>query len=155
MFWAKFSCFFSYSNQTPFLFLQVMEANMSSEPQRPSYKQVVVQDHLRNPILTCRTPITILNFLVNPVEIRSFYSVEQDDVHELVDSNLRYMSIFYHLYLIGEILRDEITIKVIMAKCSAYWQVAGEINFVDKGNGFSLVTFTNEIDCNMVFESQL
>lgn len=63
------------------------------------------------------------------------------------------MSLFYHLYLIGKILGEPIPIKFIMTKCSVGWHVAGEVSFVDMGNGFSLVKLTNELDCNRVFES--
>lgn len=35
-----------------------------------------------------------------------------------------------------------------------YWKIVGEANIVDMGNGFSLVKFTNAMDCNKVLEGQ-
>lgn len=41
------------------------------------------------------------------------------------------MAPFYHLYLVGKILGEDILIKFIMVKCTAEWQVVGEVSFVD------------------------
>lgn len=67
---------------------------------------------------------------MNQVEIGSSRSIEEDEIPEFVDSDLRDMSPFYHLYLISKILGEAIPVKVIMAKCYAD-QVAGEVSFVD------------------------
>lgn len=34
------------------------------------------------------------------------------------------------------------------------WQIKSEVSIVDMGNGFTLVKFSNAVDCNKVFEGQ-
>lgn len=41
-----------------------------------------------------------------------------------------------------------------MLKFSMEWQVVGEVSFIDIGNGFSLIKFSIEVDCNSVFYGQ-
>lgn len=49
-------CFLSRINWCFIHSLQVMEANKSCELQHPSYKQVVIHDHLRNPSMYTPSP---------------------------------------------------------------------------------------------------
>lgn len=49
------------------------------------------------------------------------------------------MSTFQQLYLIGKVLGEAIPIKLIASKCLLDWQVVGEVNIVDMGNGFNLL----------------
>lgn len=58
------------------------------------------------------------------------------------------------MYLIGKTSREAIPIKLTMMKCTLEWKVSGEVSFVDMGNGFTLVKFSNEVDCNRVYEGQ-
>lgn len=58
------------------------------------------------------------------------------------DKDLRDMSTFQQLYLIGKVLGEAIPIKLIASKCLLDWQVVGEVNIVDMGycNNISLRT---------------
>lgn len=55
------------------------------------------------------------------------------------DKDLRDMSTFQQLYLIGKVLGEAIPIKLIASKCLLDRQVVGEVNIVDMGNGFNLL----------------
>lgn len=59
-----------------------------------------------------------------------------EDIPDLLDSDLRDMPIFYKLYLIGKMLGEAVSIKFLIAKCLIDWQASGEVNFVDMGIGF-------------------
>lgn len=42
-----------------------------------------------------------------------------------------------------------------MSKTKADWMPTGKIKYVDMGNGFTLIKFVNEMDCDHVFLSTL
>lgn len=58
------------------------------------------------------------------------------------------------LFLFVKMLGEVVPIKLIISKCSLKRQITREENFVDIGNGYSLVKFTNQVYCNRVFEGQ-
>lgn len=45
-------------------------------------------------------------------------------------------------------------LKTILSKCLNVWKLSGEVSMVDMGNGFTLLKFTNAIDCNSVLDGQ-
>lgn len=42
-----------------------------------------------------------------------------------------------------------------MVKCNLEWKVSSEVSFEDMRNGLTLDKFSNEVDCNRVFEGPL
>lgn len=162
------------------LSLQVMDSQKASELQRPSFKQMAVHEPTRNPSPpsisphpTVYTSPLVRSLDDQPVHFSdgqlSQRMVEDNQAPKLIDSGLRDMSPFCHLYLIGEVLGKVVPIKFIMAKYSVEWQVVhqfilakysvgwqviGEVSFNDMGSGFCLVKFTNEVDRNRVFDGQ-
>lgn len=76
---------------------------------------------------------------------------EEDDIPDLLASDLN-MAPFYHMYLICKLLGEATPIKFIVAKCIFEGKVTSEANFLEMGNGFTLVMFSNEVNCNRIFE---
>lgn len=78
----------------------------------------------------------------------------EDDIPIVHENDLKDVSKFEQLYLIGKILGETMPIKTIISKCEIGWQGVWEVNIADTGNGFSLVKFTTGSDCNRVSEGQ-
>lgn len=78
-------------------------------------------------------------------------SSEEDDLLVVDEAELPDCDRFENLYLIGKMLGDSIPLKTIMVKTKSDWVPRGEIKYVDMGNGFMLIKFANEMDCNHVF----
>lgn len=64
---------------------------------------------------------------------------EEDDIPNLLASDLKYMTLFYRSYLIGKILGETIPIKFISGKRSLDWKVSTEVNLFVKFTNESLV----------------
>lgn len=47
-------------------------------------------------------------------------------------------------------LGESVPLKTIISKTKSDWMPMGEIKLVDMGNGFILIKFANEIECNHV-----
>lgn len=45
-------------------------------------------------------------------------------------------------------------LKTILSKCLNVWKLSREVSIVDMGNRFTLVKFTNSIECNNVLDGQ-
>lgn len=58
---------------------------------------------------------------------------------------------FENLFLIGKLLGESVPLKTVASKSKADWSPSGEIKYVDMGNGFILIKFANEMDCNRAF----
>lgn len=82
------------------------------------------------------------------------YAFTEDDVPIVNAQHLSDVSRFEQLYLIGKVLCESMFSKLIISKCILDWQLIGEVNIVNMGIGFSLVKFTNALDCNRVLEGQ-
>lgn len=60
----------------------------------------------------------------------------------------------FDLFLIGKLLGEFVPLKTVMSKTKADWASSGEVRYVDMRNGFILIKFMNEMDCNHVFFDQ-
>lgn len=131
-----------------------MEQITPSVPQKFSYKQVSVKD--RGNDLPCAEDQKVDNYTSTSVHqyTDSTSMGNDDDIPDLLASDLKDMTPFYHMYLIGKIFGEAVSIKFIIATCTFEWKVTGEVNFMDMGNGFNLVMFSNEMDCITIFEGQ-
>lgn len=134
---------------------QVMESANPSLLQRSFYKQALIRDPGNTiPSLgddqKVSTNISPSPHHPNP---ESSNLGDEDDIPVLLESNLKDMTPFYKMFLIAKYY-EATPIKFIMVKCNLEWKVAGEVNIMDIGNGFTLIKFSNEIDCNNFFEGQ-
>lgn len=49
---------------------------------------------------------------------------------------------------------ESVPLKTLSSKTKADWLLTGEVIYVDMGNGFTLIKFSNEMDCNYAFFGQ-
>lgn len=64
------------------------------------------------------------------------------------------VSTFKQLYLIGKILGESLSLKLITSKCLFRWELSDEATIIDMGDDFTLVKFSNVMNCNKVLQDQ-
>lgn len=80
------------------------------------------------------------------MEMKTFF--DMDDIEILDCEKLE------NLLLIGKLLGESV-LKTISSKTRPDWMPMSKIKYADMGNGFILIKFANEMDCNHVFFDQL
>lgn len=79
----------------------------------------------------------------------------EDDISNIDEMEVPDCEKLENLFLIGKLLGESVPLKTIASKTRADRIPSGEIKYMDMGNGFSLIKFANEMDCNHAFFDQL
>lgn len=85
----------------------------------------------------------------------SLLNRKADEIPVIEEEEVTDCSKFEQLYLIGKIMGVTIPLKTTMIKATVEWKVIGDVSIVDKGNGYSLVKYTNAINCTRIPEIKL
>lgn len=101
-----------------------------------------------------------LQFQHTPLELKrhqdlQFSRVEpssnEDEIPDIDEVEIPECERFENLFLIGKIIGESLPVKTLASKTKADWLLTGEVRYVDMGNGFTLIKFSNEMDCNYAF----
>lgn len=84
------------------------------------------------------------------MELRS----TEDEIPDIEEVEIPECERFDNLFLIGKIIGESVPLKTLSAKTKADWLLIGEVRYVDMGNGFILIKFSNEMNCNYTFIGQ-
>lgn len=91
-------------------------------------------------------------FLIKKLVVKR--TKDEDDLPDIDEVELPECEKFEILYLIRKMLGESVPLKTSMSKIKFDWMSTGEVKYVDMGNGFILIKFANEMDCNHVFFGQ-
>lgn len=79
---------------------------------------------------------------------------DEEDLTNIEEGDLPDCEKFENLYLISNMLGESVPLKTIISKTKSEWMATGEVKLNDVDNGFILIKFANEMDCNHVFFDQ-
>lgn len=139
------------------ILVQVTDVAVDPGSRWPSFKKVLIQDR-------CSSLLQSHNLLPSIFESWESntsgegpnsglrFDFTEDNVHIFNTRHLFDVSQFEQFYLIGKVLGQSMSLKLILSTCILDCKLIGEVNFVDMENGFSLVKLTNALDCNWVLE---
>lgn len=133
-----------------------MEIPSSQATNKPSFKQVLIQDNRDSRpsiqdifIGGAFDPEVDLSNLDLKPKVSYVFPDNVPNFDTYLLSN-----VCKQLYLIDKILGESLPLKFIISKCLSEWKLSGENGIIDTGDDFSLVKFSKVMGHNKVLRGQ-
>lgn len=117
------------------------------------FKDVLIRDSKARALQKHQTFLSVDETKINPSFPANLEKLceGEDDIPNIEELEILDCEKFENLFLIGKLLGESVSIKIIMSKTKTDWAPSVEVRYVDMGKGFILIKFMNELDCSHVF----